>query len=236
MYHYDPNLMLREEVTLEAKRRGWPPLTVERVLVAARMMASLVRLYQLLCEIESYATPVSELRHYLADYMARTLDTDWFISHLSTTTEGLRVPVVSHDPDIVGRNPPYKIPRLGNESEVIATAIAYLEYGIAEALKAHPVYPALANRGGQAPEESIVGAWVAAFRFDYLLAAFWWQFYSAILNRTQFKECSNERCLALFVPIRSDQEYCDRLCRDAQRKRKKYQIQKREGNNQVKEA
>ncbi|MFC1981059.1 hypothetical protein ACFLVN_02305 [Chloroflexota bacterium] len=231
-FMYNQNIMYPEEMSNKAMARGWPPLTVERVLVAARIMGSVVRLYKLLREIENDNRPVNDLKNHIARHMTVILDRDFFSLRLATTTGDLRIPESTNDPDRK-----FVLPPLNNDDEVIATAIAYLEYGITKALVDYPVRPALANRRKALTyDESVVGAWVAAFAFDNLLAVFWWQFYNAILNRTQLKECRNEKCLRLFKPVRSDQEYCNPLCRDAARKRRQYQIRKMRDNNQTKEV
>lgn len=199
-----------------------PPLTVERVLGASLEMASVVELYKLLRDVEEYK--YNEQVPKLKEHMLKLQKRGWTYltqSHLATTMEGLRVPVF-----VPGKeNEDFKFPSLNNDREVIAAAIAYVIAGVNCGLGENPVHLALANQEGrniQYKDVSQIGAWVPAYQYDSLLAALWVQFYLAILDKTRLKECANERCLRLFPPSRSDQEYCSSNCRAAYNMRRRY--------------
>jgi len=187
-----------------------PPLTIERILVEAQRMASVVKIYATLQNLESRKYPEIEVIEVLRHLMANgQLIPAKYRGYLEEYPDGIREPV-----DIFDRKTgQFKVPPLNHDNEIVTAATVYVLASVNDALADHPVYPGIGNRTDQ--QNSSFGAWIQIIYYWDLISVLWWQVYNLIINRSCLRVCKNTKCGRVFEPERGNKYHCSSRCQNS---------------------
>jgi hypothetical protein len=190
-------------------------LIVEKILYHACIMASTVRVYNLLTKIRNYNQPINPLREILID--------------ISRTDPNPIIPDIMYKLGIKRYNDndaQILIPYRPSDQEVIMIGEKYVEERVQIAMAEDPVSLAIVLETTKIPGEKPTRGFIPEYIFVNLLPVLWFQLFLDIVNDSVLKECANATCGRFFVPQRSDQIYCTTYCRNTSNVLKNYYSKK----------